>query len=769
MPVNQIPQALRSLAQTVLGSFASVIALLAILLAVQKHPKVTRVERWARLNGVGLGAISIVAMMLPIAGPPTDLCVVPLLLAAPAFGLGAGLAAAIAAMIGQATLPIAWNGITVLHIATAAGIGFLAAWSMGWRGIVLTRARADFRLVHVALLALLAPLAALVPALIAVGHAIPSPVTAWRASWTESMLLVLVATAIASLIIFIHNVRYRSEQALEDANEQLRNMAANIPGLIYRRALGPNGEPIFHYVSDRCEAILGIPPEALIESTDNLMALVHPDDLAYLRGVQRSALDIEDRPLISEFRIIRPDGQIRCIQSRSQVNHTASAKAGEAIADGIAFDITAQKEGAQAQKRLAWIAEHDSLTGCLDRSAFEVALKTREPPSKGREEFLILLNLRDSRRVNELFGQTAGDLRIAETARRLKDAAPEDSIIARWGSDEFAVYGTLPAGKKAPTDRIRDALGRLYWIHDQPVPIHADFGSVLSSIAGTDTDKLIRSAGSALDEARRAETPAVIEFTTAFDSARKAHNRLDSEIAEAVGQEAFSLSWQPIVAVADRQVLGHETLARWRTADGRWIAPSVFVPRIEALGLWPAFDEWVLRTSCLAAMQRPLSGWISVNLSDGWFSLGDLVSLVKRVLAETQFPADRLYLEITERVLIEDFAAASKVISALKDINVSVAIDDFGSTYSSLSYIYTLPVDKVKIDKSFIDNLATDTRLQAIVRRLISVFHELDIECVAEGVETQAQMDLLAQFECSAIQGYLTGRPELIHEAGPTT
>lgn len=769
MPINQISQAFRSLAQTVLGSFASVIVLLAILFAVQNHPQVTRMERWARLNGIGLGAVSIVAMMLPIAGPPTNLCVVPLLLAAPAFGLGAGLTAAIAAMIGQALLPIAWNGITVLHIATSAGIGFLAAWSMGWRGIVLTRARADFRLVHVALLALLSPLAALAPALIVMGHAIPGSVTAWRTSWAESMLLVLVATAVASLIIVIYNVRYRSEQALDDANEQLRNMAANIPGLIFRRALGPNGEPIFHYVSDRCEAILGVPPEALIESTDNLMALVHPDDVAYLRGVQRSALYIEDRPLISEFRIIRPDGQIRWLQSRSQVNHIASAKAGETIGDGIAFDITEQKEGAEAQKRLAWVAEHDPLTGCLDRGAFEVALKTRTPPSKDREEFLIFLNLRDSRRVNELFGQTAGDRRIAETARRLRATVPEDSIVARWGGDEFAVYGTLPAGNQAPTDRIRNALGRLYWIHDQPVPIHADFGSVLSSVAGTDTDKLIRSAGSALDEARRAETPTVIEFTTAFDSARIARNRLDNEIAEAVEQEAFSLGWQPIIAVADRQVLGHEILARWRTADGRWIAPSVFVPRIEAHGLWPAFDEWVLRTSCLAAMQRPLSGWISVNLSAGWFSLGDLVSLVKRVLSDTQLPADRLYLEITERVLIEDFAAASKVISALKDINVSVVIDDFGSTYSSLSYIYSLPVDKVKIDKSFIDNLATDTRLQAIVRRLISLFRELDIECVAEGVETQAQMDLLTQFECSAIQGYLTGRPELIHEAGSTT
>lgn len=763
--MHEIFRALSSFAETALGSSVVVIVLVAVLLALQAYPTIGGMEWRARLNGIKFGAISIIAMMLPIHGPPTNLSVIPLLLAAPAFGLGAGPIAALVALAGQAQLAIAWNEVALAHIAVPAAIGFLAAWGMGWRGVTRIRTRVNFRLVHAVLLALLSPLATLLPVLPGV-QGDPGLVVTAPLPWAEHLLLLQVTTALVGLITSVHCSRQASEYALQEANEQLRNIAANIPGVIYRRALGPHGEPIIRYISDRCRDVFGLPAQALLTSSENLMKIVHPEDIEQLRRVQRSALNIGDKPLVAEFRIIRPDGQTRWIQSRSQVNPFATAVLGEVIGDGVAFDVTEQHEWQEAQKRLAWVAEHDTLTGYLNREAFELALAQRPKPLPDMDEFLILLNLRDSRRVNELFGQAAGDRRIAEAGLRIKAVMPEGCIIGRLGGDEFAVYGITPAGQRAPTELLRQALDRPYAERNQPVPIHADFGSVLASVVGSGVDTLFRSAGAALDEARRAEIPTEVNFTRTFQNERRERNQLDAEIAAAIDQGTFSLSWQPIVSPIDRRVLGHEALARWRARDGGWIPPDIFIPRIEALGLWPAFDEWVLRTACLEAMRRPSSGWLAVNISAGWFALGDLAPLVSRVLKETGLPAERLYLEITERVLIEDFTAARKVILALKALGVSVAIDDFGSTYSSLSYIYALPVDKVKIDKSFIDNVALDLRLQSIVRGLITLFAELGIECVAEGVESQVQMDWLGQFKSIAIQGYLTGRPVLIHGPG---
>lgn len=762
--IHGINGALSYLVQTVLGGFALVLAAMVGLLAVDGHPTRERTDWRAGLDGAAFGLVSALATLLPTHGLYTGLCAVPLLLAAPTFGLGAGLVAAVTACVGEVLLSPTWSAWPLWHVAVPAAVGWGAAWLMGWRGVVSIRKSADFRLLHVVMLVVVSPLAAL--ASDALWWSRAASLMSHGPDLMEYVLLIQVATAITGLIASIRSAHARSERRLRDLDAQLRNIAGNIPGVIYRRGLGPRGEPILHYLSDRCEAVFGVPAKRLIANPSELMALVHPDDVGYLRGVQKTALDIGAEPLVAEFRIVRPDGQVRWIQSRSQVNRAASAILGESIGDGIAFDVTEQREGLEAQRRLAWIAEHDPLTGCLNRAAFELRLEQRPAAPSAHDEFVVFLNLRDSRRLNELFGEAAGDRRIAEAARRLKAAAP-DAIIARLGGDEFALYGTVPEGGGPPVDALRGALGQPYLIRSLPVPIRADFGSVLASVCGSGVGALLRSAGGALSEARLAKTPAVIDFTLEFDKERNERKELDAAIAAALAASAFDLSWQPIVCAADRRIVGHEALTRWRHGDDRWLAPSIFVPRIEALGLWAAFDEWVLRTACLEAMRRPDSGWVAVNLSAGWFLLGNLVPMVERVLAETGLPAGRLYLEITERVLIEDFAAAREVICALHAIGVCVAIDDFGSTYSSLSYIYALPVDKVKIDKAFIDDLATDARLQAIVRSLITLFRELGIECVAEGVEAAAQLDLLAQFGCSLIQGYLTGRPQLVHLSRP--
>ncbi|WP_051356350.1 putative bifunctional diguanylate cyclase/phosphodiesterase [Azorhizobium doebereinerae] len=754
---------------------AAVVVAILVSFALALPPRLTQPGTRAReiAYGAVLGLISTAAMIIPIeteAGHLVDLRTVPLILAAPILGLVAGCTASIIAAAGQVLL---WNaqhleGFYSMLVASALGLAI--ALMMGWRLSGPSHTRIAARPVHLLWVALASPFAVLLPEVHwTAGEGLIHP--GYEKIWLPHLLLVPLSTIAIGAILITFLSRRRLLASLQEANEQIAAIATNIPGVLYRRAVGPHGELIFRYVNEQSSDIFGLPPETIIQDASTFLERIHPDDRARVHRALTEAAQGTPPPVFSEYRFVRPDGQIRWIQGRSQVNQAASLLAGETIADGIAFDATAQKEAelaAEAATRKAqWAGSHDFLTALPYWPALAERIAACAAAPTPGTALLALTDLRDSNLVNELFGISAGDERLVEAARRLSAAAPPGSVVARLGGDEFAIFIEHPGPDAAAAIAgIADALRAPFLISGQSVPMSADFGYVLTRPGLTDAAELRKLAGIALQTAGGAPEAAIVAFTSRMEAERNGQRIFDAALAEAIDQGALTIWAQPIAATADMRLLGREALVRWDRAGHGPVPPDLFVARAEAIGLWPKLDALVLKAACGQAAAWPADTWVSVNLSPGWFILGTVIPLVEDALRETGLPPRRLCIEITERVFIEDSRAARDMVNGLNRLGVSVAIDDFGSAFSSLNYIQMLPIQKLKIDKSFIDNLMTSRKSRAIVRSVIQLCAEIGLEVVAEGVETQAQMDWLRDHHCSAVQGYLTGRPQPIEAAG---
>ncbi|MFG1346216.1 EAL domain-containing protein [Xanthobacter autotrophicus DSM 431] len=715
------------------------------------------------VNGLLMGLLAVVAMTVPVPLEPghlVDLRIIPLLLAAPSSGLAAGTLAAAAA----AAASVLWAdgplpGLS--QVALSSGFGLVMAWRMGWRWTG-RRQVVGFKLRHVAELAAFAPFAAMLPEL----HwgDLAAPITPqYQANWLLHLVLLAGATFAVGAILAAYIRQMSMEALMATAREQLATIAANIPGVVYRRGFGPDGGIEFRYMSARAREVLGLDPDAVIADPQVFLSRINTDDLAVVTQAIQLASARRSGPVISEFRVTKPDGSVVWIQARSQINPVASEQAGETLAEGLALDVTARKhaELAAGQSRLEmlWAQDHDPLTHLPNRRMLSRLCAGADMTGQG---MLMRINLRDSSLVNELFGGAAGDLRIIEAGRRLTEAAPAGATVARMGGDEFAVV--VPGGTAMPDPQrlvgtLVEAVGAPYRLSGQLVPMRLDLGYAIRTDAEVDPDRFIQMAGIALEAARTRELPAAVVFTPQIQESRQQRRLFDQAIEAAIASEGFTIVWQPVVSAPGRRLLGREALVRWPRPDVGEVGPGVFVPRVEAMGLWPKLDTFVLRRACREAAAWPEKPWISVNMSPGWLAVGDLVGEVKVALADSGLDPSRLWLELTERALVEDAPKAAEEIRQLNALGVRVAIDDFGAAYSSLSYLDKLPVAKIKIDKSLIDDIEASSRSRDIVTAIVDLCGRLEVEVVAEGVETLEQFEWLAAIGCTAIQGYLTGRP----------
>ena len=245
--------------------------------------------------------------------------------------------------------------------------------------------------------------------------------------------------------------------------------------------------------------------------------------------------------------------------------------------------------------------------------------------------------------------------------------------------------------------------------------------------------------------------------------------QIEADLRDAIDRNELQLYYQPIVCLRDRKVLGYEALARWKHAERGFVPPAVFIPIAEDTGLMPKLGEWALNTACLQAAMLPADIRISVNLSPAQFSTGDLVNSVERALRTSGLAPNRLELEITERLLLEGSAPTLSVLEELDRLGVSIALDDFGSGYSSLSYLRKFPLDKVKIDRSFITDLDHQGEQIAIIQGVVSIVRALGMNLTAEGVETESQYEVLRALGCDDAQGYLFGKPMPFEEIAATS
>lgn len=456
----------------------------------------------------------------------------------------------------------------------------------------------------------------------------------------------------------------------------------------------------------------------------------------------------------------------RSLRTKTLVFHNSDPRSRYVLL--IADDVT-DENAAHAQVR--YMAHHDTLTGMPNRRLFrEQMLKALNAASDGRATAVLCLDLDNFKSVNDTLGHQFGDELLRLLAKRLPKVLREQDTLARLGGDEFAVV--LPNIEQTEdvrrmAQRLVDAVRAPFEIDGHTVPVTVSIGIAVADTPECTADHLLRYADMALYEAKRNGRNGMAFFKPEMETTALKRHEMEMDLRQAIISQQLRLHYQPIKDASHVRTVGREALMRWQHPAKGLIMPNDFIPVAEETGLIHELSAFTLHEACREAMRWEPHETVAVNLSASQFANSALVSLVESALATSGLPADRLELEITESVLLANSAANLSTLTRLKDMGVKVALDDFGTGYSSLSYLRSFEFDKIKIDKSFTQDVESSREALAIIRAINGIGRSLDIPTTAEGVETPAQLRRLTEEGCTHFQGYLLGRP-VSHEPGAT-
>jgi diguanylate cyclase (GGDEF)-like protein len=548
------------------------------------------------------------------------------------------------------------------------------------------------------------------------------------------------------------------QDALKVANEWLDSALANLSyGLCLFDSTGS-----LRVVNQRFCELLAAPPDAvrpgmsanqLLELDHNQMAGDLPIDIARARIADR----LVSREAWNGF-VARKNGTTLAVSHRPL--------------HGGCWLVTLEDvtERLQAAEKIAYMAHHDALTSLPNRAAFveriELAMRGVD---RGEPFALLCLDLDHFKEVNDTLGHPIGDQLLKTVAERLIACVRGSDLVARLGGDEFAIIQmktATPGEAGALAIRVIEALNAPFEIEGNPTPIGVSIGIAMAPTDGRSYDKLLKSADLALYRAKADGRNGFRFFERSMDERQQARRLIELELRDALARDQFELDYQPVYDVANDRISGFEALIRWRHPERGIVAPSDFIPIAEEMGLIMPIGEWVLRRACRDAMQWPGEISVAVNVSAAQLRHGALHDAVVRALVASGLPPQRLVLEITETVLIAHAQNALLVLNRFKAMGIRIAMDDFGTGYSSLSYLRSFPFDNVKIDKSFIFDIATRPEAAAIVRAVIALCDSLGMRTIAEGVENEAQLAFLKAEGCHEAQGFFFSRP-IMAEAVP--
>ena len=435
---------------------------------------------------------------------------------------------------------------------------------------------------------------------------------------------------------------------------------------------------------------------------------------------------------------------------------------------GFASDLTKMR---QSEVELDRLARQDSLTGLPNREVLRRALDDALVGAVRRKHrcSVFLLDLDRFKAVNDTLGHPAGDTLLRLVSLRLREVIGELGQVGRLGGDEFEVVLPSISDKKELSNLaqgIIDSLSRPYTINGTAVSIGASVGIVTSDYDDRSADDLMRDADLALYAAKAAGKGCYRFFAPEMHEAARQRQLMESDLRVALEKGQLRLVYQPCVDASSEAVTGFEALIRWDHPEHGPVSPVEFIPLAEEIGLINEIGEWVLRTACAEAAKWPQHISVAVNLSPIQFKSHVLPTLVRMVLSDTDLPAKRLELEITEGVFLSNDDHVHDMIASLKAIGVKLALDDFGTGYSSLSYLQRVPFDKIKIDRSFVTGASDlEGRNAALIRAMVGLASDLKMQTTAEGVETQEELALVRSLGCSLVQGYIFGKPMPAEEA----
>jgi diguanylate cyclase (GGDEF)-like protein len=430
-------------------------------------------------------------------------------------------------------------------------------------------------------------------------------------------------------------------------------------------------------------------------------------------------------------------------------------------------DITAQK---RAEAELAHMARYDNLTGLANRTLFleRASAAVEALQTRGSPFAILMLDLDRFKTVNDSLGHAVGDSLLKVVAQRLRSTIPHVETIARLGGDEFAVLVSLPDGRKETAtgmaERVLAVVTEPYDLDKRRFTIETSVGITFAPQDGTNPDTLLKNADLALYKAKSLGGNRYCLFEPAMEARARERRELEDDMRRAIARNEFELHYQTIVNAGELDACSAEALVRWRHPERGLIPPDQFISVAEESGLIVPLGEWILRKACADAARWPSYLKLAVNMSPAQFKQHDLPGILKSTLDQCGLPPSRLELEITETVLLDNNEEHLAVLHEIKDLGVSIVLDDFGIGYSSMRYLQMFPFDKIKIDKSFIQSMTSHPDSAAIVCAIAGLGRSLDIDTAAEGVETTEQLAFLRSAGCQLAQGFLFSRPVPLSE-----
>ena len=432
---------------------------------------------------------------------------------------------------------------------------------------------------------------------------------------------------------------------------------------------------------------------------------------------------------------------------------------------GFAHNITGNR---QAEQRIRHMSLHDSLTGLSNRILLEDRLSQAIAFAERNQKHVavLLLDLDRFKDVNDSFGHSVGDRLLQLVAARLKACLRETDTVARLAGDEFVI--ALPMtdhleGIEQVAKKILESLSRPFDVPGHELQLSGSMGICQFPEDGNNSEELLQFADVAMYEAKQRGRGRYCFFSPTLTEAARRRQKLESDLLQASARDEFVVHYQPIVATDSDRITGMEALLRWRHPEQGLLSPAQFIPKLEELGLIVEVGRWVLRTACRQAAEWQRNGFrpirVAVNVSSQQFYQGNIVDTVATVLRETKLDPKYLELELTESQTLDDSEATINIMLSLKRLGVSLSLDDFGTGWSSLSYLRHFPIDRIKIDRSFVNDLLTQPAAEEVVNTILTLSRNLGIVCIAEGVETREQQDYFKKQKCAEMQGFYFSRP----------
>src|ERR1022692_342760 len=516
-----------------------------------------------------------------------------------------------------------------------------------------------------------------------------------------------------------------------------------------------------HVWSDTCKALLGVAPDSPA-NYQSLMNAVHPDDWKMMQTKIDGAIQ-EKRDYIVENRVVWPDNSVHWRTSSGQAFHDDTGHVTRM--SGITMDIDDRK---QAEERVQFLAYYDALTGLPNRTLLRDRLANAFAGAR-RQKYkvaLLFLDLDTFKGINDSLGHSVGDLLLQEVAGRLKAWGREQDTVARVGGDEFLIVLTGledVMDVAVAAERLMDAMTAEFVVQGHSLSIGCSVGITIYPEHGVDGETLIKNADAAMYSAKQSGRNNFRFFTDDMNAQVVERLTLESGLRLALDKKELFLVYQPQMDVVTGRITGLEALLRWQHPDLGLVAPDKFIRIAENSGLIVPIGEWVISTACRQAQKWQEEGLpaasVAVNVSAVQFRKEGFCEMIRRVLQETGLAPRYLELELTESLLLADADVTLSVIQELKAMGLTLAIDDFGTGYSSFSYLKQFRVSKLKIDRSFIRDVAVNPDDAAITTAIISMAKSLNLKVIAEGVEDEAQMSFLRAHQCDAIQGYYFSKP----------